>query len=128
MSSPRVIVIEDSATLAALAIRGLRMAGVANADFATTGADALALINANKPDLVLLDLRLPDMEGWQILDELFARYGKRATKVIIMTTYDNDEAREKAAAYGVERYVLKPVMPNELVEMVTTMLALPSAK
>ena len=128
MSSPRVIVIEDSATLATLAIRGLRMAGVTNADFATTGTDALALINANKPDLILLDLRLPDMDGWQILDELFALYGKQATKVIIMTTYDNDEAREKAAAYHVERYVLKPVMPNELVEMVTTMLATPSAK
>lgn len=118
MSSPRVIVIEDSATLAALAIRGLRLAGIPNADFATNGHDALALINACKPDIILLDLRLPDMEGWEILDYARERYGEFAFTVIIMTTYDNAGSRALAQQYHVDRYVIKPVMPNELVTII----------
>ncbi len=126
MSGSRVIVVEDSATLAALAIRGLRQAGIINADFATNGQSALALIKANKPDLILLDLRLPDMEGWEILDYAREIYGKYSFAVVIMTTYDNQETRKLVQQYHVDRYVIKPVMPNELVDIIHDLLAVPS--
>lgn len=123
MPSPRVIVIEDSATLAALSIRGLRLAGIHDADFATNGHDALALINASKPDLILLDLRLPDMEGWEVLTYARQRYGEYAFTVIVMTTFDNAASRALARQYHVDRYVIKPVMPNELVTLIREVMA-----
>jgi len=124
MDSLRVLMVEDSATLAALAIRGLRQAGIQNADYALNGEQALAYIKAQKPDLLLLDLRLPDMDGWDVLEQAQAMYPGETLHVIVMTTYDTKETRQRAKSLGVAQYVIKPVMPNELVQIIEEQIAL----
>lgn len=79
---------------------------------AETVKKALSEINKHKPDIIFLDVRLPDGTGFDILEKL----GKIKSKIIFVTSY-SDYAL-KAIKYSAIDYILKPVIPEELVEAV----------
>jgi len=83
---------------------------------AETGADALSLVEKESPDLVLLDLKLPDMDGLEVLEKL--REGGNETCVIIMTAYGNVEAAVTAMRLGACDFVVKPVNLEQLTLLV----------
>jgi DNA-binding response OmpR family regulator len=85
---------------------------------ATNGREGLDLIRDEKPDLVLVDLRMPDMDGLQMLKKM-KEEGLLTIPVIILTNFVHDEKIAEAIELGAKEYVLKEdVTPKELAERI----------
>ncbi len=83
--------------------------------YATSGEQGLATIGAFNPDVIVLDIKLGDMSGFDVLERLHADVHFRHVPVIFVTSYDELETKLKAFSLGAEDYVLKPFKPQELV-------------
>ncbi|MGI6610171.1 MAG: response regulator [Limnochordia bacterium] len=88
---------------------GLEVVGAA-----ATGAEALESVAARLPDVVLLDLRLPDMSGVRVCQAMRSRYPR--TRVVVFTSYSDEEALISSLLAGASGYVLKGVGCRELVQ------------
>ncbi|HET9378088.1 MAG TPA: response regulator transcription factor [Chthoniobacterales bacterium] len=84
---------------------------------ATDGEEVTKLYYQFLPDVLILDLRLPKKDGLQVLNELIAR-GNRRSRVIIMTTFDCEEAIFKTVRAGAKGYLVKAADPQEIREAV----------
>ncbi|WP_068786185.1 response regulator transcription factor [Paenibacillus phocaensis] len=86
---------------------------------AANGRDALQLMERKKPDLMLIDVQMPGMDGLALLRELKERgWLTRLMKVIILSGHDNFEFAQIALKHGVTRYLLKPAGEEEILEAV----------
>jgi two-component system NarL family response regulator len=79
---------------------------------ATNGSDAVALYRHHRPDVALLDLRMPAMSGIQALGEI--RAFDRAARVVMLSTFDGDEDIHRAIEAGARAYLLKEMTCEEL--------------
>jgi two-component system, OmpR family, KDP operon response regulator KdpE len=86
---------------------------------ASTGRAALEMASAEHPDLVLLDLGLPDMDGMKVLTELRER---GSVAVIVVTVRDDERSRTEALQAGADDYVTKPFDMADLIERVRAAL------
>jgi len=94
---------------------------------ASSGRQALDIIQTRRPDLVLLDLMLPDIDGFGVC-EILHRHPETATvPIIILTAWATSDARHLGLELGALDYLTKPFSPRELVERVQGMLALRSS-
>ena len=105
----RVLVVEDVATVAARIAAALRAEGM-EVDIAHSGADAETARVSFAPDMVLLDLSLPDVNGLDLVPGFTAT----GAGVIVVTASAEEEARVTALDTGADDYVVKPVMVQEL--------------
>lgn len=117
-SSTRVLVVEDDARLRrpltlTLASRGYDVVGV------ETGRGALASIAAQTPDLVVLDLGLPDMDGFDVLDRLRAGI---AVPVLVLSARDSQAEKVRLLDGGANDYITKPFGMDELLARVRVAL------
>ncbi|HEY9401519.1 MAG TPA: response regulator transcription factor [Pyrinomonadaceae bacterium] len=83
---------------------------------AETGSEAIRMYRESRPDLVLMDLRLPDMSGIDALIAIRAEFPD--ARVIILTTFEGDVEIQRALKAGARGYLLKSTPPNELVETI----------
>jgi DNA-binding response OmpR family regulator len=114
-----VLVVEDDRRLRELVRRYLERAG--HAVLSTgSGVEGLKLLAEGEPDLVVLDLGLPDLDGLDILRE--ARSG-RATPVVVLTARSDVEDRIRGLSLGADDYVTKPFSPTELTLRVGAVLS-----
>jgi DNA-binding response OmpR family regulator len=115
---PTVLVVEDERDIRELLRRYLERAGFT---VLTTGsgAEALALMQREAADLLLLDLGLPDVEGSEVLAELRR---DRRTPVVVLTARSAVEDRIKGLELGADDYVTKPFSPREVVLRVQAVL------
>jgi two-component system cell cycle response regulator DivK len=90
--------------------------------YAPDGLSGLEAIDAHEPDLVLLDLRLPDLDGWEILGWIRARRSRIEMPVLIVTAYGGDGDELRAIAAGANGYLAKPFEPDVLRETVEKLL------
>lgn len=90
---------------------------------AGSGEEALDLIERERPDLVLLDIGLPGIDGWEVLDRLRADDGHRELPVVMVSAYSEPESIERARAAGSSGYVTKPFSPKALLDLVDELLA-----
>jgi DNA-binding NarL/FixJ family response regulator len=90
--------------------------GITVVGAAADGAEALRLITEEQPDVVLLDLHLPQLSGVEVMRK--ARGAGSGTRFLILTTYDTDEYLAPAMAAGAQGYLLKDTAPDELVRSV----------
>lgn len=116
-----IVVIEDHAAIRRLITVVLERVD-AHLVFAATGLDGLEAIDAHAPDLVLLDLRLPDMEGWEVLQWIRHRRDRNDLPVLIVTAYGGDGDEHRAYASGADGYLPKPFEPTVLRQAVTDLL------
>ena len=92
---------------------------------AGTGEEAIALLSTMKPDLLLLDVTLPDMRGWDVLDKLAADGHKlEGVTIIVLTSHTELTHRVIARFQGATAYLLKPFMPSALRDQVREILGL----
>ena len=93
---------------------------------AFNGFDAIALIDKVKPDLLILDIGLPDMNGWDVLKTIIAKEIKPG-KILVLTAYNAPTHRLIAHLQEVDLYINKPFMPLELRKTVSELLELPES-
>ena len=111
-ASQKVLVVEDDPTIRRLIELCLDQPQ-RNIDLRGNGAAGLDAIREISPDVVVLDLVLPDIDGWEILRELrLALSGDVA--VVILTADAEAEARARAEFEGADAFMTKPFKPNEL--------------
>ena len=115
----RVLVADDQ-TLVRQGLRALlELAGdLTVAAEAADGEEALACVERDRPDVVLLDLRMPCRDGLAVLQELGRREG--APPCLVLTTFDDDELVLRAVALGARGYLLKDVSLEELARAIRT--------
>src|SRR5439155_609347 len=79
------------------------------------GAAGLELARTAKPDVIVLDLRLPDLDGWQVTDELRDDPGTSSIPLIFLTAHTDTATRERGLQLGAKAFITKPFDMNELV-------------
>jgi two-component system, OmpR family, response regulator len=115
----RILVVEDDALLAEGLIKVLTRAGHA-VDHATTGKYADRLLSEEPFDLLVLDIGLPDFDGFEVLRRLRARHS--TTAVLMLTARDAVEDRVRGLDLGAEDYLTKPFSVNEFEARVRALL------
>ena len=90
---------------------------------AADGAEALEVARADRPDLILLDVMMPVMDGWECLAALKADASLRSVPVFIVTGKTQREDQEHAMSSGAVAFVPKPFNPAELVALIGARLA-----
>ena len=83
---------------------------------AATGAEAIQLFKEHVPDVTLLDLRLPDMSGIDVLIAIRSQFPD--ARIIMLTTFEGDVEIQRALQAGARGYLLKNMPPNELLEVI----------
>jgi len=107
----RILVVDDDVNILRVFRRILEKEGYA-VDTAETGKDALKKIKKAKFDVCIVDVKLPDMDGTELL--LKIPKDPKAIKIIV-TGFSTDEAGKKAADYGADDFLVKPVKAEELI-------------
>jgi two-component system, OmpR family, response regulator len=128
VSSPiaeSLLVVDDEPTVRELLVATLRFAGFTVAS-AGTGAEALDAALTNPPDLVLLDVMLPDMDGFEVIRRLRQRSGDRSPAgplpVVFLTARDTAGDKISGLTLGGDDYVTKPFDPEELIARIRAVL------
>ena len=102
----RVLFVEDDPDLAEMYRTKLELDGYV-VSVARDGEEAIARASADPPDLVFLDIRLPRMDGIQVLEELRAREQTKHLPVVILSNYSDDEWRERVRELGALEWLIK---------------------
>jgi len=116
----KVLVVEDEPAIADVVSRYLRRAGYETA-IAAGGQAALELAQAARPDVVVLDLMLPDIDGLEVMRRL-RRDDPRRRAIILLTARGEESDRIVGLRLGADDYVVKPFSPAELVARVDAVL------
>ncbi len=90
---------------------------------AGTGAEAVALARQHRPDVVLMDVRMPEMDGIEATRRICADPGTAATRVLILTTFDLDEYVYAALRAGASGFLLKDTPPADLLAAIRVVAA-----
>jgi two-component system copper resistance phosphate regulon response regulator CusR len=114
----RLLVVEDNAKASAYLCKGLRESGFV-VDAAHDGVDALHLARSAGYDLIVLDVMLPGMDGWQVLQ---AVRREAQTPVLFVTARDSVEDRVRGLELGADDYLVKPFAFSELLARIRTLL------
>ena len=117
----RILVVEDDQDIAQLVARYLDKAGYAT-EIISSGRDALSTIRAHMPDLLVLDLMLPHVDGLEICRVLRANEKTAAVPIIMLTARAEESDRIVGLELGADDYLSKPFSPNELVARVRALL------
>ncbi len=115
----KILIVEDETKIADYLKQGLTEAGFV-ADLARTGLDGHHLALTETYDLIILDVMLPDVNGWRILQSL--REAGHRTPVLFLTARDSVDDRVKGLELGADDYLLKPFAFAELLARVRTLL------
>ncbi len=118
-----VLIIEDNADIRTFASRVLELEGYTCLQ-AETRDEAFLLISENKVNLVLLDLRLAEENGWLILEQLKRNPETTSIPVILFTASSGEQQRASALEMGAADYLIKPLSANMLRDSVARILPL----
>jgi PAS domain S-box-containing protein len=113
----RVLVVDDNVDAAEAIATLLQFSGY-HIDVAHDPHDALAVAERANPDLVLLDIGLPGMTGYEVAQRLRESSGGRRAKIVALTGYGQEQDNEQAKAAGFAAYLVKPVDADELTALV----------
>ena len=117
MMGPQVLVVEDNERNMRLFRDVLRASGYRTLE-ATTGERAVELVFEHRPDLVLMDIQLPDIDGVEALRILRADEGTASIPVLALTAQAMEGDRERFLAAGFDGYLSKPVNIADLLDAV----------
>ena len=123
MSPGRILVVEDNPKNLKLVRDVLRYSGYEVIE-ATSGEDGVRLAASEAPDLILMDLQLPGIDGAEALRRIRAGEGTREVPVVAVTAFAMDHDRERAFESGFTGYVEKPISVRRLPQQVRDFLRL----
>jgi excisionase family DNA binding protein len=118
---PLVLIVDDDERVREYVRVNLEMEGYSVRE-AGSAEEGLAVLEDVSPDLVLLDVMMPEVDGWEMLRRLQERHGVGAVPVIMFSGKTNDHAAEEASARGAQGFVGKPFDPQQLIERAKLLL------
>lgn len=120
-TSGRVLIVDDETAIRLVCRLNLVSAGFETLE-ASDGASALALARTEAPDLILLDIMLPDVDGWQVAEELAKEPKTREIPILFLSARSERADERRGHGLGGVGYVTKPFDPSELTETVRHVL------
>ncbi|MBW1825201.1 MAG: response regulator, partial [Deltaproteobacteria bacterium] len=108
MSDAKVLVVDDIENNRFILVSHLNMQGIHNIFQAENGREALEKLSTNKVDLVLLDVMMPEVDGYEVLEHMKADENLRDIPVIMITAVDDMDSAVKCIELGAEDYLPKP--------------------
>ena len=121
MPAPKILVVDDQPINVQLLKRKLEKEGI-EITTAFNGQEALDSVAKNRPDLILLDMMMPDMDGIEVCQRLQANEAARAIPVIFVTARNNKEGKIEGLGVGAVDYITKPIDLDETLARVQTQL------
>jgi two-component system, OmpR family, response regulator len=118
-STHRVLVVDDEPNIADVLTMALRYQGF-EAESAGTGRDAIAAVGSLRPHLIVLDVMLPDMDGFEVARRLGAQQAR--VPIIFLTARDTTDDKVRGLTLGGDDYVTKPFSLEELIARIRTIL------
>lgn len=123
MAKQHILLIEDDGFLASIYAQKLELEGY-DVSLATNGEDGLRLAKKDIPQLILLDLIMPKLDGFQVLERLKQDDATKAIPVLVLTNLGQREDVERCFALGAAGYVIKAhSLPHETIAKVKEILA-----
>jgi DNA-binding NarL/FixJ family response regulator len=117
-----VLIVDDDSGFRLMVAHALARAGIPSTQ-AATGEDALEFADANAPAAVLLDVRLPDIDGFEVCRELRDRFGDRLPVIFVSGERVEPHDRTAGLLLGADDYLVKPVDPDELLARIRRAIA-----
>ena len=118
----RILVVEDSPVIRRLIEICLKTADV-EIIFREDGRAGLEAVTIESPDLVIIDVGLPGMDGWQVLDAIRSQPATADVPVVVLTAHAQAEAQRRADEGGADAFITKPFSPNDLRRTVLDLVA-----
>ena len=119
---PLVLIVEDQSDLRQLYVQELTISGFDVIE-AANGLDAIAHCSSQYPDVILMDLSLPVLDGWEATRRLKSDSRTAHIPVVALTAHDGSGELQRATRAGCDWFVPKPCPPNDLIEEVRRVLA-----
>ena len=126
-SAPRLMLVDDDPFVREVALAALSAVPGVTVKACASGAEALTVIEGFAPDLVLLDLMMPAMDGYATWTEIVKRGGK-PPRLIFLTGCDDADTRDQAAAVGAAGVIVKPFDPSTFAATVLAVVDAAAAK
>jgi PAS domain S-box-containing protein len=122
-----VLIVDDDEASALLALKLLLRAGLRSVDTLTDARQVVDWVTEHRPDVVLLDLHMPYLDGYAVLAALRERASSTELPVIVLSADDTLDASRRALALGANDFLLKPLQPTELVHRTRNLLDMRAA-
>jgi DNA-binding response OmpR family regulator len=122
MQKPRVLIVEDERDVAELVRHTLERNGTAETEIVSSGDEALRVVTARPPDLVILDLNLPVLSGFEVCRILRSRSDAQNVPIIMLTARTGENDRVQGLDLGADDYITKPFSLRELAARVRAAL------
>ncbi len=116
--SKTILVVDDSSSFRTVVKLALQKAGYEVLE-AVDGQDAADKLNASKPNLIVCDVNMPNMDGLTFLKTLKTMAAHRFVPVIMLTTESQESKKAEGKAAGVRAWITKPFQPSQLVDAVS---------
>ncbi|AMJ65530.1 response regulator transcription factor [Hymenobacter sp. PAMC 26628] len=123
MKTPHILIVDDEPNIV-MSLEFLMRKNGYQVGIARNGTEALAAIAETPFDLVLLDVMMPDVDGYQVCQQLRQRPDRAAAKVVFLSAKSRDADVQKGYDVGADLYVPKPFSTRQLMEKVRELLAL----
>ncbi|TPG65954.1 response regulator transcription factor [Hymenobacter nivis] len=123
MKTPHILIVDDEPNIV-MSLEFLMRKNGYQVGIARNGTEALAAIAETPFDLVLLDVMMPDVDGYQVCRQLRQRPDRAATKVVFLSAKSRDADVQKGYDVGADLYVPKPFSTRQLMEKVRELLAI----
>ena len=113
----KILVVDDEDTMRMLITETLALENYEVSE-ATNGKSALELIKKDKPDIILLDLMMPEMDGYQVISKLKGQGIVDDFKIVMLTAKGQQEDKKSALEQGADHFLSKPFSPMQLLDLV----------
>lgn len=125
MNNVRALIVDDSSVMRKIVERSLGQAGIKLAEVfeAANGAEALAVLQENRVDIVLCDINMPVMDGLEFIKQLAAVDNAKGVPVVMITTEGSESHVVQALSSGARGYIRKPFTLEQIRERVIPILA-----
>ncbi len=121
MRTPHILIVDDEPNIV-MSLEFLMRKNGYRVGIARNGTEALAAIAETTFDLVLLDVMMPDVDGYQVCQQLRQDPGRAATKVVFLSAKSRDADVKKGYEAGADLYIAKPFSTRQLMEQVRALL------
>jgi len=116
-----ILIVEDDAETRLILQQGLRYAGFSTVT-ADDGEEALEQFRQVSPDLIILDIEMPRLNGWEVLERLKSGWRSKKVPVMMITGRTSDDEKKKGYDMGVDYYVTKPFNLSRLLPVIRNLI------